>query len=118
MKIVINVKDNKFLLDKSVVGSEKTFIRFLIDDVSMFHDDIVEWFFEPEKHYSAGEFFYEEQIGNNVIIYPDYYDGPSFTISKNNFLKVINKWHEIMQKKPKKITITQEGDDFFFDVEY
>ncbi|MBT3455437.1 hypothetical protein HN446_00020 [bacterium] len=119
MKVIIS-KDKSGFYDIISCDSEsmETLSNYLIEDVLEYYEGVLEWFYEPDKYSSIGELFDTEHIGNNVVISHEFGPGPICTISKNNFLKVINKWHEIMQKKPKKITITQEGDDFFFDVEY
>lgn len=59
-----------------------------------------------------------DKIKNEFILSDMFYEGDNMkenevVISKNEFLKIINRWEELLKQKPDEITITQNEDGTF-----
>ena len=93
--------------------------NFLQSDIGGYNSAFIKWILDEESLEIGSNLTYLEKQNDNIVLTDLMDDNPErmCVLSKSNFLKLLDKWKKIYEKKPQQLIMSKKNNEFVLEVE-
>ena len=114
-KAVITPSGNHYSPESSDDSGLSLMVSFLTDELGCYNFErgqmLLKWALSSDQNDQGGNIAYLERDGDYIILEIGYIEGELLKVHRKNLAEIIKKWMEYCKTRPKKITLTREGDE-------